>query len=131
LKSASTCVIASAATSSLLSFRSRYFVPVFEPIYFIMAPQSKQYSIPGVAEGRKIGPIPTGEDVSAEDRVKALLHGISTSDEDSYKVSSVFFNASVTCSGASRAAFPRYYLCRIQAGNSYEGMSRPEKLQHV
>jgi len=40
-----------------------------------MAAQNPKVSMPGVAEGKILVGVPTGDDVSAADRVKALFHG--------------------------------------------------------
>jgi hypothetical protein len=40
-----------------------------------MAPQRAKASIAGVAEGKVLVGVPTGDDVSAEKRVKALFQG--------------------------------------------------------
>ena len=45
-----------------------------------MATQKSKVSMPGVAEGKVLVEVPTGDDVSAADRVKALFQG-SMSDE--------------------------------------------------
>jgi len=42
-----------------------------------MAPEKKVFSMPGVAAGKAVTGIPVGDDVSAEDRVKALIGGMS------------------------------------------------------
>jgi len=39
----------------------------------IMAPQKTKVNMAGVAEGKELIGIPTDEDISSEDRVKALL----------------------------------------------------------
>jgi len=41
--------------------------------------------MPGVAEGKELIGVPTGNDVSADDRVKALFHG--SMSEEMYQVS--------------------------------------------
>jgi len=45
-----------------------------------MAAQKAKVSMPGVAEGKVLVGVPTGDNVSAADRVKALFQG-SMSDE--------------------------------------------------
>ena len=45
-----------------------------------MAPTKTKVSMPGVAEGHELVGVPTGDDVSAEDRVKALFTGSMSAD---------------------------------------------------
>lgn len=40
-----------------------------------MAPSKTKVSMAGVAEGKELVGVPTGDDVSAEDRVKSLFTG--------------------------------------------------------
>jgi acyl-coenzyme A thioesterase 13 len=40
-----------------------------------MAPEKTKASIAGVAEGKVLVGVPTGDDVSAEERVRALFQG--------------------------------------------------------
>lgn len=60
-----------------------------------MAPQKIKVSMAGVAEGKELIGVPTGDDVSAEDRVKALLTG--SMSEEIYHVSFAHCYFAVAC----------------------------------
>jgi hypothetical protein len=50
-----------------------------------MPPAKTKVEMPGVAKDQELSAIPTGDEVSAMDRVNALLHG-SVGDESDYDV---------------------------------------------
>jgi len=55
-----------------------------------MAPQKTKVSMAGVAEGKELIGVPTGEGVSAEERVKAQFNG--SVSEEMYQVSTALLD---------------------------------------
>lgn len=68
-----------------------------------MAPQKSKVEMPGVASGKELSTIPTGDDVSAMDRVNALVGG-SISEDSGYDVNSSFSFYSYSYSSPSSAS---------------------------
>jgi len=54
-----------------------------------MAPQITKIAMPGVDSGKELTVIPTGEDVTAKQRVSALIDG-SIAEESGYEVKAPF-----------------------------------------
>jgi hypothetical protein len=54
-----------------------------------MAPQKTKVEMPGVANGKELTVIPTGDEVTAKQRVSALLDG-SIAEESGYEVKTPF-----------------------------------------